>query len=242
MEAVREETNGNAHARGHGVNPKTVEPGIGTKQNTSFSAACNELVSSRNIRDVWTINPEAYADAHYATFPTKLVEPMIKVSTSQKGVCPECGSQWARVIESKQVKRERLNDRTDRHSQEGMNSCGNTVAGTETKTLGWRPTCPCRLRVKPVPAVVYDPFAGSGTVGAVAARLGRNYMGSEISPDYMVQAQERIQEAETGIPKDEARNGQMALFKGEAEIWSLLARDAVFLVLAVEGWIRWGRT
>lgn len=26
-----------------------------------------------------------------------------------------------------------------------------------------------------------------------------------------------------------------------AAIWSLLARDMIFLVLAVEGWIRWGR-
>ena len=24
-------------------------------------------------------------------------------------------------------------------------------------------------------------------------------------------------------------------------IWSLLVRDAIFLILAVEGWVRWGR-
>ena len=26
-----------------------------------------------------------------------------------------------------------------------------------------------------------------------------------------------------------------------AEIWSLAARDAIFLILAVEGWFKWGR-
>ena len=150
--------------------------------------------------------------SHYATFPTTLVEPMIKVSTSQKGVCPECGAQWARVIDSKQIKRERPNDRTNRHNQGGMNSCGNTVARTETTTLGWRPTCAntCSNRgtlgpYDPVPAVVYDPFAGSGTVAAVAARLGRNYMGSEISAEYRKQAEARIAESETAIPRDEAQ-------------------------------------
>jgi hypothetical protein len=168
--------------------------------------------------------------SHYATFPTKLVEPMIKVSTSQKGVCPECGANWARVIE------------TNRTFESGSGKSGNMPSGkngpnmqgggetldvrrgpcVSSQTLGWRPTCPddCSNTgtlgpYPPVPAIVYDPFAGSGTVAAVAARMGRNYMGSEISPDYMVQAQERIQEAETGISRDEARNGQMALFKGD---------------------------
>src|SRR5208283_4030140 len=32
---------------------------------------------SRNRRSVWTIATEAYADAHFATFPTALVEPCI---------------------------------------------------------------------------------------------------------------------------------------------------------------------
>ena len=40
--------------------------------------------------------------------------------------------------------------------------------------------------------VVYDPFMGSGTTGVVAARLGRNYIGSEISQKYVDMANERI--------------------------------------------------
>lgn len=43
--------------------------------------------------------------------------------------------------------------------------------------------------------MVYDPFLGSGTVAVVAKQLGRNYLGSEISPTYCAIAQSRIDEA-----------------------------------------------
>ena len=40
--------------------------------------------------------------------------------------------------------------------------------------------------------LIYDPFMGSGTVGVAAAKLNRNYVGSEISPDYCQIAERRI--------------------------------------------------
>lgn len=40
--------------------------------------------------------------------------------------------------------------------------------------------------------LVYDPFFGSGTVGEVAIRSNRNWMGSEISPEYVELANKRI--------------------------------------------------
>lgn len=39
---------------------------------------------SKNKRDVWTINTQPYKDAHFATFPTKLIEPCI-LAGSQAG-------------------------------------------------------------------------------------------------------------------------------------------------------------
>jgi hypothetical protein len=39
---------------------------------------------------------------------------------------------------------------------------------------------------------VIDPFAGSGTVVAVALSLGRNSIGIELNPQYVELAQERI--------------------------------------------------
>jgi len=80
-------------------------------------------------------------------------------------------------------------------------------------TLGWRATCKCNAG-EPVPAVVFDPFSGSGTVAAVAAKLGRNYLGIEINPDYIKdQSDYRVAEAETGITISEQKTGQKGLFE-----------------------------
>lgn len=39
--------------------------------------------NGRNCRSVWNINTQAFAGAHFATFPPKLIEPCIKSSTRQ---------------------------------------------------------------------------------------------------------------------------------------------------------------
>jgi site-specific DNA-methyltransferase (adenine-specific) len=51
---------------------------------------------------------------------------------------------------------------------------------------------PCILAGCPVGGVVLDPFAGSGTTGAVATSLGRNFVGIELNPAYVELAEERI--------------------------------------------------
>jgi DNA modification methylase len=42
---------------------------------------------------------------------------------------------------------------------------------------------------------VLDPFSGSGTTGEVALKLGRNYVGCELNPDYAKLSERRITEA-----------------------------------------------
>lgn len=42
---------------------------------------------------------------------------------------------------------------------------------------------------------VFDPFLGTGTTSAAAARCGRNSIGSEVDPDYFVQCVDRVREA-----------------------------------------------
>lgn len=51
---------------------------------------------------------------------------------------------------------------------------------------------PCILAGCPEGGTVLDPFAGSGTTGAVCKRLGRNFVGVEINPEYEQMARERI--------------------------------------------------
>lgn len=100
----------------------------------------------KNKRDVWRIASEAYAGAHFATFPSKLITPMILAGTSAHGCCAECGAPWKRVVETEQLKRERPNEWTKYSGEEGTgNSCPNTVAGVSTKTVGWEPSCECFL-------------------------------------------------------------------------------------------------
>jgi modification methylase len=42
---------------------------------------------------------------------------------------------------------------------------------------------------------VFDPFLGTGTTSAAAARCGRNSIGSEVDPDYFAQCVARVREA-----------------------------------------------
>ncbi|MGE4536664.1 MAG: site-specific DNA-methyltransferase [Desulfovibrio sp.] len=57
---------------------------------------------------------------------------------------------------------------------------------------------PCIKAGCPHGGVVLDPFFGSGTVGLVARRLGRDFVGIDLNPDYCRMAERRI-ERETGL-------------------------------------------
>lgn len=51
---------------------------------------------------------------------------------------------------------------------------------------------PCVLAGCPVGGVVLDPFAGTGTTCVVAKRLGRQFLGIEIKPEYAEMAIKRL--------------------------------------------------
>jgi tRNA/tmRNA/rRNA uracil-C5-methylase (TrmA/RlmC/RlmD family) len=53
-----------------------------------------------------------------------------------------------------------------------------------------RPGCDCNVGTRP--GVVLDPFFGTGTVGAVARELGRDWIGIEINPEYVRLAEQRL--------------------------------------------------
>jgi DNA modification methylase len=79
----------------------------------------------RNKRSVWTVATAPYSEAHFATFPPKLIEP-------------------------------------------------------------------CVLAGAPAGGLVLDPFMGAGTVGVVARRHSRHYLGIELNPAYVEMAERRI--------------------------------------------------
>lgn len=55
--------------------------------------------STRNKRSVWIVTTKPFKGAHFATFPSDLIEPCILAGTSAKGACPNCGAGWKRVVE-----------------------------------------------------------------------------------------------------------------------------------------------
>jgi len=155
----------------------------------SYIRAGDATYPTANRRSVWSdISPESYGGSHFATFPSDLPRICIQASTSERGCCSECGSQWARIIDHKNMQI----DRTDWGEQAGNRtaSSGTMTAAAETSTHGWRATCDCDAPA--IPATVLDPFAGTFTTGLAAQRLGRRAVGVDISESYLEQAVRRL--------------------------------------------------
>ena len=109
---------------------------------------------------------------------------------------PTCGAPYVRDYDKKLCGNRKTKPPT---YESESNSRGNNLqkddflpdGHNEYTTKGWQPTCECNGNIKP--AVVLDPFGGSGTVSIVAERLGRDSIICEISPEYAEIARQRIE-------------------------------------------------
>jgi hypothetical protein len=192
--------------------------------------------AGRNIRSVWTIATRPYPGAHFAVFPPELPERCIKAGSSERGVCPECGAPWERVVERGEriagrigtTRAERAPD--DRYGEERPDAWQGgqgTFAQFERNTTGWQPSCDHSEGRKPIfrnadgsgkygslgyngepytptPAVVLDPFGGSGTVGMVANRLSRRAILIDLNPEYLEQQMRRNAQTPLGLTEGDA--------------------------------------
>ncbi len=171
----------------------------------------NKQYATRNRRSVWTVNPVAFKDAHFATFPPKLIEPCILAGTSNEGCCPECGAPWKRVTERVDTgKTQKMPDGmatyagdhgTIHRDGREKGKSGNPI--TATTTTGWEPTCDHYPFCDPEtntgydpsePCTVLDPFHGAGTTGMVAQANGRKYVGIELSEEYIEMSLKRLRQ------------------------------------------------
>ena len=155
----------------------------------------------------FAVNLRPYKGAHFAVWPPELVTPMILASTPETGCCATCGAPRRRHVQRDRVptrpgrdtkvtvKSEDANaDTCDALGWNRANAIGNRDPQrhvTRTITLGWEKDCTCPTD-DTRPAVVLDPFAGSGTTVAAALAVGRRGIGCELNPDYAALAEERI--------------------------------------------------
>jgi DNA modification methylase len=154
---------------------------------------------TRNKRSVWEVATQPYSEAHFATFPSALIEPCIKAGTSEKGCCAKCGAPWVRVSAKGEpiriggatgcLKEGKAAGPMDRGGN-GQWDADHLVLVAPRKTTGWSPSCSCNAAA--VPCTVLDPFAGAGTTGLVADRLGRDAILIELNPTYAAMIERRI--------------------------------------------------
>ncbi len=140
----------------------------------------------KNPGDVWVLPTHGYRGAHFATFPPELVvRPLL--ATCPERICTRCGKPWRRTATISVVgnKGPAVRDKYVRRYPRRWET---------VRELGpLHPDCSCGAEWKP--GVVADPFMGAGTVGLVAERFGRDWVGVEINPAFVRLATERIESA-----------------------------------------------
>ena len=159
----------------------------------------NDRVSpegKRNKRSVWTVATQPFPEAHFATFPPKLIEPCVLAGTSARGCCLACGAPVARKVvkvgtASAGGGRRAVADAREATTRpQGPTGAMATGEWATYATAGWEGSCSCAAPV--VPCTVLDPFNGAGTTGVVAVGRGRSYLGIELNPDYLAMSEQRI--------------------------------------------------
>jgi DNA modification methylase len=167
----------------------------------------------KNKRSVWTVNTKGYKGAHFAVYPEPLIVPCILAGTSKYGCCSKCGAPYEQVVNHTGNPAGILVHKGVPNTANTAGSSGkkgkpvvHTENGVRLKkghnptqysksepTDEWIPTCNCK-DTDVVPCTVFDPFTGSGTTAVVALKNNRNYIGTELNPEYVKIAEARIAE------------------------------------------------
>lgn len=191
-DAVREEHASEPHTRGNGKHNGRDDKGKGSASGwTTFSDGTPKPTfhnpAGRNRRSVWTIATEPYSGAHFATYPPALIAPCIMAGTSAKGVCPQCGAPWVRLVDSR-VEYDHVTSAPGKTKGGPRTRETGNGAGThdirhgvmiKSVTTGWRPSCHCDKRGN-----IYQPGdfdlikspTGDGATADPTKRTGRKGM------------------------------------------------------------------
>ena len=162
--------------------------------------------SGGNLWNWWVGPPASYKGSHYAVFPNWLPRTCIKLASSEKGCCPQCGAGWVRVVDriANKVRPPeggvQAGSARDGEVQIGGNNCGTNslrdgFRELSTTTIGWKPGCECDVTSdagSPIPCTVLDPFCGVCTTAIESLKLGRHFIGIELNEGTVKDAHERI--------------------------------------------------
>jgi len=146
-------------------------------------------IKGKNPGDVWTIATQPFPEAHFATFPEKLVEPMIRCACP-KWICKKCGKARVRVTRVEYEGGVPLSGKELTYTDNNFSTRKFKGARGKWFTIGWT-DCGCNAGFDT--GIVLDPFAGAGTTLVVAKRLGRHYIGIEIKKEYCEMAKRRLE-------------------------------------------------
>jgi DNA modification methylase len=212
-EAIKEEASGKPHSPGN--KHRTQPENKGARDPALDPDRVWGADGKRNKRSVWRVTTKPFKGAHFAVYPQELIIPCVLAGTSEHGCCSKCGAPYERD-------RQRLNKSTYQQIKEmghdwkaqasaagefpdvpvnrttGFVGNARKPDGTacayevpEYKTVGWKPTCKCKGATV-APCTVFDPFTGSGTTCVVALNHGRKFIGTELNPEYIKIARDRI--------------------------------------------------
>lgn len=164
----------------------------------------------RNKRCVWKISTQSFSEAHFAVFPDALVETPIKAGCPEE-VCKRCGKCRMKILKqyvsfgrkSSKTKYDTKTSTAGRLAQQRQAYRELGYESPPAPAVVGHTDCECKMAFEP--GVVLDPFCGSGTTCVVAKRLGRNWVGIDINPNYCRMARKRLAKVEEGEETEEPK-------------------------------------
>lgn len=151
--------------------------------------------NGRNKRAVWQVASQPFPEAHFATYPEKLIETPIKAGCPEY-VCRKCGTPREKILEKEFIPQEDVS--LVKNKRGGVNGkpmdASNRWQGfprgkNKIKFKGYT-DCKCYAGFEP--GIVLDPFMGNGTTALVALKNHKRFVGIELNPEYIKIANKRI--------------------------------------------------
>lgn len=161
--------------------------------------AIDPTVGGRIMRCVWKIPHASCSLPHFASFPEKLIVTPIEGCCPLQ-ICTKCGTPRKTIVDTVYLptrpglsRKEGVKSGTEQDPNKSLHdSDWSRLKPRVVRTAIGTEGCDCDAGFEP--GIVLDPFAGIGTTAIAAARLGRNWIGIELSQHYVQIAERRYKE------------------------------------------------